>query len=266
MAAIGPRARRTIPLGVSGRAPLVAATRRPPAPWRVRDALLVMAAGLVFLLVTLVTTTGAAQLQGLSPSDSDAKAAISSVVFAAFYLFLLWMIHVIIAHRYRVGWRQLGLRPVSWQWLAAAVPFMCALLTLTYVLLLRGATVLFGKPEQWPAPLTSTAVHATQIPALEVLVILTYVLLAPFTEELLFRGVFYQALRRNMGMPGSVLLSALLFAGMHLSIVLFIPFTILGVVLALVYERSGSIIPTILVHACNNGIILLIVAGATSAS
>jgi membrane protease YdiL (CAAX protease family) len=83
-------------------------------------------------------------------------------------------------------------------------------------------------------------------------------------EELLFRGVLYQALRRRMPVGSAILISALIFSAMHLSLVLFIPFTLMGIILAAVYERSGSLIPTILLHACNNGIILLVIAGNTT--
>ena len=51
---------------------------------------------------------------------------------------------------------------------------------------------------------------------------------------------------------------------MHLSLVLFIPFVLMGFMLGLVFEWSGSLIPTILLHACNNGIILLFMAYGTT--
>jgi CAAX protease family protein len=260
MAAVGPHVRRAVSLGSGRRTPVFVATRHPPAPWKVRDAVLVMGAGFLFLVAALITTLGVFELQGGSLADSDARAVISTLVSAGFYLFLLWMIYVTVVHRYRVTWRSLGIRPVSWQWLAA-VPFIFALLTFSYVLMYRAGVAVFGPATHWPKPLTTTTVNAAQLPHLVAVVIVTNVLLTPLVEELLFRGVLYQALRRSMPIGSSVLVSSLVFAAMHMSLVLFIPFMLMGIILAIVYERSESIVPTILLHACNNGIILLIIAG-----
>jgi len=222
-----------------------------------------MGAGLVFLATALITGLGVYELQGGSPGDTNSRAVVEALVFGGFYVFLLGVIYVVIVHRFRSSWRTLGLRTVSWQWLAA-VPFLFAALTFCYVLMFRGAEAVLGPTTQWPQPLKPSTIDATHLPVTEALVILTNVFLTPLAEELLFRGVLYQALRRTMPVGSAVVLSALIFAAMHLSVVLFIPFVLMGAVLALVYERSGSLVPTILLHACNNAIVLLIYVGATS--
>ena len=237
-----------------------AATRMPIVPWRIRDGLLVLGGGLLFLVAALIATLGVFELQA-DTADEGARAAISTLVSTGFFLFMLWMIWMFIVRRYHSSWRTLGLRAVSWQWLAA-VPFIYALLTFLFVLMFRGMVTLFGPTVHWPAPLTTATVSATQQPVLEALVIVTGVILTPVVEELVFRGVIYQALRRTMPVSSATVISAVIFAAMHLNIVLFIPLTAMGIVLALVYERSNSLLPTILVHACNNGIILLIIAGS----
>ncbi|MDB5075288.1 MAG: abortive infection protein [Chloroflexi bacterium] len=264
MAVFGPRVRRVIPVGAGGRTPPpLAATRKPPVPWQARDAIIIMVAGLGFLAAALITTLGIFELQAGDLQSSGPRAAISTLVSTGFFLFLLWMIYVLVVKRYRCSLRSLGLRSVSWQWLAA-VPFVFALLTFSYVIMLRVMVGIFGPTVHWPKPLTSTTVAATHQPWLEALVILTGVVLTPLAEELLFRGVLYQALRRTMPIGSAALISALIFSGMHLSIVLFVPLALMGFVLAVMFERSGSLVPTILVHACNNGIILLITAGGAT--
>jgi len=265
MAVLGPRWRRGLahPLGahVGARPPLLPAARRmPTTPWQARDAFLVLGAGLLFLSLALIVTLGFAQLQAIDTHATGPRAVISTLVSIGFLLFSLAMIWLLIMQRYRSTWDALGLRNVSWQWFAA-VPLIFAFLIFTDVLVLRTMVSLFGPAATWPAPLTTTTLDAMQQPALEVLTILTGVVLTPIVEELLFRGVLYQALRRKHSVGNAALLSALIFALMHGSIVLFIPLTVMGIVLAFVYERSGSLIPTMLVHACNNAIILLIVAG-----
>ena len=82
-------------------------------------------------------------------------------------------------------------------------------------------------------------------------------LAVPFAEELFFRGVVYSALRRY-GPVLATLASAALFGIAHgVSVVLVVAF-LLGVVNAVLVERSGSIWPAVLAHATNNMIALVL--------
>ncbi|HXF82450.1 MAG TPA: CPBP family glutamic-type intramembrane protease [bacterium] len=89
-----------------------------------------------------------------------------------------------------------------------------------------------------------------------VLVFLLVCALVPVAEELFFRGFVYGALRR-WGVAAAALLSALFFAAVHNQIVHFLPIFALGLILALLYERTGSLLPAMLVHAVNNVVALL---------
>lgn len=83
------------------------------------------------------------------------------------------------------------------------------------------------------------------------------VLVLPVCEEILFRGALYGGLRRLLHPVAAVLVSALLFAVLHGNVVsLLLPVTALGVVLALLYERTASLTTPILFHALHNGLTL----------
>lgn len=78
-------------------------------------------------------------------------------------------------------------------------------------------------------------------------------LLGPIVEELIFRGLLTAAFRRRFGAIRTALITAAFFAVLH-----FIPRVmptvfLLGLALALVYERVGSTAPGILVHCLYNG-------------
>ena len=75
---------------------------------------------------------------------------------------------------------------------------------------------------------------------------------APFVEELFFRGFLYTGLRRGLGVPSAALISGVLFAIAHIDPGLIIPFTLVGIVLAFTYERSGSLAAPIGVHLIFN--------------
>ncbi len=83
--------------------------------------------------------------------------------------------------------------------------------------------------------------------------------LAPLVEETLFRGILYPALRSRMGVLGGILLSSSIFAILHPTLPAgFLPLFSLGVVLAYLYESRKSLVPSIVLHALNNGFILLL--------
>ena len=75
-------------------------------------------------------------------------------------------------------------------------------------------------------------------------------------EELLYRGVVFNGLRK-FGSVGAVLISALFFALAHGSAMQFFYQFILGVVLALVVLKTGSIIASMVVHFLNNAIVVV---------
>ena len=84
------------------------------------------------------------------------------------------------------------------------------------------------------------------------------VILAPFVEELMFRGVLFTALKQYL--PGWVAIwgSALFFGLVHANMVSFIPLTLLAVLLTRLYERTGNLWAPIFAHAIFNSINLVL--------
>ena len=77
--------------------------------------------------------------------------------------------------------------------------------------------------------------------------------IAPFVEELFFRGLIYAWIRQRQSMLTSVLLSALIFASMHANIsVMSIVQLTGGVIFALVYEWRHNIWPGYVIHCLAN--------------
>ena len=87
---------------------------------------------------------------------------------------------------------------------------------------------------------------------------------APIVEETMFRGVLYQHLRsasRNMGLFVSVLLATLIntfvFAAIHPQGWIAIPALMsLAIGFTLMREWRGTVIPSILMHGINNGLVM----------
>jgi len=86
------------------------------------------------------------------------------------------------------------------------------------------------------------------------------VCVAPVAEEFFFRGFFYRALRSRWAPLSAAAIDGLLFGVIHYdftgadALLILPPLAFLGFIFCLVYERTGSIYPTIAMHALNNAI------------
>lgn len=86
------------------------------------------------------------------------------------------------------------------------------------------------------------------------LVIVAVVFLAPIAEEIFFRGIVFNAWLREGGRRRAYLGSSVLFAVIHISLVALVPIFLLGLALAWIYRRTGSLLAPIAMHATVNGI------------
>lgn len=82
--------------------------------------------------------------------------------------------------------------------------------------------------------------------------------LAPCFEELLFRGFLLPILAHKRGMTLALALSALLFGAIHLQPMGLPTLSTLGLVMGLAMRQTGSLRTPIVVHACWNGSLFLL--------
>jgi membrane protease YdiL (CAAX protease family) len=82
------------------------------------------------------------------------------------------------------------------------------------------------------------------------------VIAAPASEEIFFRGFIFGGLRNRLSFPIAAVISAAIFGLFHYtgagSIEVVPQLAFLGLVLCWVYEETGSIYPTMAIHAVNN--------------
>lgn len=82
--------------------------------------------------------------------------------------------------------------------------------------------------------------------------ILSYGILAPLGEEVVFRGVVYGQLKKVMKVPAAIVLSGLAFGLFHGNLVQAVYATVIGVLLALVYELYGTLAAPMVFHSVAN--------------
>lgn len=81
--------------------------------------------------------------------------------------------------------------------------------------------------------------------------------IAPVAEELLFRGFVFPALRNWKGTVPAVVLTGLLFGLLHVMsspLYALVPLALFGALLCLVYLKTKSLYPCIVLHSINNAI------------
>lgn len=84
------------------------------------------------------------------------------------------------------------------------------------------------------------------------------VLIAPFLEEIFFRGFLLRAFVNKIGIFFGSIVSAVLFALVHFQWQSIIPIFILGLIINRIVIKSRSILPAIAFHIFNNGIVFAI--------
>jgi membrane protease YdiL (CAAX protease family) len=107
-------------------------------------------------------------------------------------------------------------------------------------------------------PVESLLERATDVPDL-LLVLVAVTVPVAVGEEIFFRGFAYRILRARLGLVAGVGASALLFALVHgLEPGAWLPILPVGVVLALLVERSGSLWPAVTAHGVVNTVAVLL--------
>jgi uncharacterized protein len=182
-----------------------------------------------------------------SSSDPTVRSAIQSTVLAVCqYAAMLFNIFVLGFMRRGGTLRDLGWRGFKWWWLPAGV-------VAAYVALVGADYLQQLNQSLFPSVSNGQCVTVRHdYSHYYWLAIIVVCVIAPISEETIFRGFIYGWLRRWGPAVLAVPLGAVIFSAAHQQLVLFLPLFFVGVVLALLYQGSRSILPGILTHALFN--------------
>ena len=81
-------------------------------------------------------------------------------------------------------------------------------------------------------------------------------IIAPFVEECLFRGMMYGPLKRKIGVLGSICATSAIWATNHMLPKSFFSIFLIGIILCFLYRKTKSLIPSITMHFMINFSIL----------
>lgn len=150
-----------------------------------------------------------------------------------------------------LSWGDLGLRPGPRPWRKRAILAAVAAFPLVGLVNTMVGSAIGETPVNPQFQIVAPAGFSW--PML-IAMLITLGIVVPIAEELLFRGVLYGWLRARWGAGPAMVVSAIGFAGLH-GIVWLIPaIAVLGLLLAWVYEKSGSLWASIMTHGIFNAI------------
>jgi len=167
------------------------------------------------------------------------------------YVVLLWAAWRYSVGRYRCSWPALGLRPLA---LGRTGRTMAAGLFATLLIaVVYGAVIqALGQEDRLKSPSFFDDPTSAERAAIIVLA----VAVAPLVEETFFRGFVFQGLRRRLGLWGAAAAASALFALAHVDPIAYAPIFCIGMVLAWLFARTGSLVSSMLVHAAYNGVVV----------
>ena len=210
-----------------------------PAGWTAADTWLGLA--LTILLVVGYTL-------GLAALGSGRN--ISLIYISTFEFILLIPIAVIFFWR-KVNWVELGLRGFNRNTLSLG----CGLLIAVYVLVMINNIVMVRLGLITQADVITELLGEIDAPYLFAFVT---AFVAPFTEELFFRGFLFKGFREKYGWVNALMFSSIIFALFHGQIATLIPTFLLGALFSYMYQRTESVLPGMLLHFTVNGVGVLV--------
>lgn len=220
-------------------------------PWSLKD--VGWASLLAIALLVALAVPAALLLRGPGGIDGTSEpAALLRLLFSlselGLFLVPAWVFGVWKPH---ARWRDLGLR--GFNPLIGCLGAM-ALFVLILAVNLAWAVVLNLLHWEGQPPLRS--VFGEGLTGVTLAVLGTG-LVAPFAEELFFRGFVFPPLRRRFGLWLAIAIDAVLFALLHLTPTVFPPILAMGAFFCLLYEYADSIWPGILLHSTINMLAVL---------
>ncbi len=197
-----------------------------------------------------------AELGGMGAEAASSPGIAGLQLFLASHsLLMLAAIYVVIVKRHGLRLADLGIVLVSRSWFLQAVAFG---ITIFFIVGLLSPILQSMRDEPFHNPQIDLLVgdglsFNSLLPSL-----LVTGMLVPLFEEVAFRGLFYGWLRSRVSFAMAVAISSGVFAFFHGIPFLFPVFAVIGVALALITEKSGSVLAASVTHGVFNSINMLV--------
>jgi membrane protease YdiL (CAAX protease family) len=231
-------------------------------PWKWYDMLLPaspLILGVIATVIGALTSNATQTATGNNGATGTRQLVITTIAGVGIYAFMFAMIWVFALKKYHVGWSALGVRRPPNRYWALFMPIVFGMYMASIIV---SALVVFifyhGKAPENPQVNDLTGGGNFSWIAL-ILALITASIVAPIVEELFFRGMLYGWLRTRWNPVGGIILSGTLFSLAHGIALIFASILVVGITLAIVYEKTKSTLATMAIHSTFNTIGVLVV-------
>lgn len=226
----------------------------PDRKWNVESVMMLFSGVMISVFLGMLGTMVLKKaLPGLSPADEKFFMFVISAM--SLHGAVLLLTHSFLRH-HDLGWAAfLGLDQEGWR-RSVSLAVGVSALALPVALLLNSVSeaalvALRGKAEMQP---TMQILEVTVGSFRRVCFGFAAIVLAPVSEEILFRGILYPAIKLR-GYPKIALIStSLVFALIHGSLMTLVPLFFLSLVFVWLYERTGTLAAPIVAHSFFNAV------------
>jgi len=215
-------------------------------PWTLRD---VSEAGIVLIFLVVLGYFIRFFLLDV-PTFKGNRPLAAFLSFFLIYALLVLIVWLFAVKKYKGSLKDLGVLPFN-LWRGIKIGFFWLIVIKIFTLIYAATASALGLEPPPELAENIPRLFGTGYTGLIFAVVIT-VFIAPVAEELVFRGFLYPAFRKRLGMKWAVFLSAVVFALFHPSVWLILPIVLIGVILAILFERLGSLGPPIILHSFNN--------------
>lgn len=201
-------------------------------------------------LLVFLELLGAAALRLDRSQSGDLILMINSMTRnCATAAFALWLVGSVYKEPLsKVGLTGRNFFQCAWQGILMYIAFVPLLLI---VMILVGLTAKLFSYQPTPQPVVQMYLRTSQS-SWVVMLTLFVAAIGPVVEEIIFRGFLYKAFRARWGAGIAITATALIFSWVHMNWIAFFPILILGFLLAYLYEKTGSLIPSMAAHMIHN--------------
>ena len=225
-------------------------------PWGMREGLIGLGIGVALVILVSIPLSAVASVAG--GVETIEFVAASIVATGIVDLLLVGAVFALAVRRYRLSLRAFGFRFAAGQWwIPVVATFGIMVANAVYSATLQGIGADFLTPEQELDDLFQSR-------AILPLTGFFSILIAPFAEETFFRGFLFPALIGRLRVWGAALVTGLLFGLVHVTSMdtlgLVIPFGAIGIALAWLYYRTGSLWVSIGTHLLINTVSFAVLA------
>ncbi|WP_059173518.1 CPBP family intramembrane glutamic endopeptidase [Bacillus sp. FJAT-27445] len=156
-----------------------------------------------------------------------------------------------------LSWKEVGLVRFSTNYWKAIIGWTFVLIVISIAMVVVMEILLGVGPEN-----SKTDSLQSRMTLLNFLIgFVSAAIISPLYEEIFYRGFLYRFLRSKFGIPISILGSSFIFMIVHIPTFNTLPINLVsGLIFAWTYEKSGSIVPAIIIHGIFNGIAVILTA------